>query len=67
MTKQDYDIHMASLDRCLEHLRTLDLADMAVSALAHGTHEDRMKIRMISQFVPFLPLDPPPFLPPGPR
>lgn len=59
MMKRDYDIHMRSLRTCLEHLLTLDLIDMAVSAVQHGTVEDRLLIRRVSQFVPFLPRDPP--------
>lgn len=55
MTKDDYEIHMRSLRACLEHLLTIDLTDMAVSAVQHGTTQDRLLIRRVSQFLPYLP------------
>ena len=59
MNKAQYDIHRRSLDAAFEHLRMLDLDDMAATALVHGTYEDGVKIRLATLILSHLPIDRP--------
>jgi hypothetical protein len=55
MDRKIYAIEMASLRRCLEHLRTLDLPGMQELANRHGTDEDRALIRAVSSALATIP------------
>jgi hypothetical protein len=57
MDRQIYRIQIRSLRNCLEHLRTLDLDQMATKCVEHGSLSDCALIDQARAFLTTLPTD----------
>lgn len=55
MTPTDYRIEVTSLRSAVQHLRTIDLAELATAAIHHGTEAERDLIEAVRQVLPALP------------
>lgn len=54
-SERTYRIEMASLSRCLEHLRTLDLRGMETLAVTYGSAAEQATIAAVRAFLQTLP------------
>jgi hypothetical protein len=54
-SEKTYRIEASSLQRCLEHLRTLDLAGMEALAATYGSPAEQATIAAVRAFLLTLP------------
>lgn len=55
MSQTIYTIEIRSLRQCVQHLRTLNLAELAIKAERHGTEADRAFIEAVRDVLPGIP------------
>lgn len=55
MDKISYLLQVQSLEKCLEHLRTIHLTDLHDAALHHGSPAERALIAAVRTFLQTLP------------
>lgn len=55
MNREIYRIQILSLREAVEHLRLIDLAELAICAREHGTPSDQGLIAAVSEALPGIP------------